>query len=65
MIVNGGRAPSEQSIAEPLMVTFRMIMLQEFRYRTTQRRWPNEYYPVQARFFDCANEAPGMGIPIR
>jgi hypothetical protein len=40
-------------------------MLQEFRYRTTQRRWPNEYYPVQARFFDCANEAPGMGIPIR
>jgi hypothetical protein len=64
-MVNSGRMPSDQSIAQPLMVAFRVIMLHEFTHRAAQRRLPDENHPIQTFFFDRANEALGISVQIR
>src|SRR5258705_9264440 len=56
---------SDQSVLQSLMVTFLVVVLHEFRHRTTQRRLPDEYHPIQTLFFDRANEALGICIQIR
>jgi hypothetical protein len=48
--------PSEQSIVQPLVVAFLMIMLHEFGHGTTQRRLTHENHPIQALFFVRANK---------
>ena len=65
VIVSSARIPSDQSIAQPLMVAFRVIVLHEFRYCATQRRLSDKIHPVQALFFDRANETLGIGVQIR
>jgi hypothetical protein len=50
VIVSSSRMPTDESIAQPLMIEFPAIMLHEFRHRTAKRRLPDEYQTIQALF---------------
>ena len=57
---SNSRAPVDQFVAEPLMVSFPVIMVHVFGHRATQRRLPDEEYPIQAFGLDRANKSLGI-----
>src|ERR1700687_4266834 len=62
---SNSRAPIDQFVAEPLMVSFPVVMVHVFGHRTAQRRLPDEDHPVQAFELDRANTSLRVCVVLR
>jgi len=56
---------NDQSVAEPLVISFTMIMGHELVNRLSQRAFSEQDHPLQAGLFDTAHKSLGVGIQIR
>src|SRR5215469_18895087 len=52
----------DQSVAETLVVSFQMVMQNEFLNYLTQRAFTKQDHLIQARFPDAADEPFGIGV---
>src|SRR5207244_10532787 len=55
---------NDQAIVEALVISFKMLMEDEFRDRAPQRILAEPNHPIQAQFLNRSNEAFRRGVQI-